>query len=56
MAKNATATNLRSYKRITGLAMGEQVCADHGGDVRIPIKPHMGICYACAIAAGEPVR
>jgi hypothetical protein len=51
------ATNPNSYKRITGLAMGEQVCADHGGDVRIPLnQPHMGVCYACAVAHGEPKR
>ena len=49
-------TNPNSYKLITGLAMGEQVCAYHGGDVRIPITPRMGICYACAVHHGEPKR
>jgi len=49
-------TNPNSYKQITGLAMGEQVCANHGGEVRSPIKPRMGVCYACATAHGEPKR
>jgi putative hemolysin len=48
--------NPNSYKRVTGLALGELVCAAHGGEARIPIRPKMGVCYACATEHGEPLR
>jgi hypothetical protein len=56
MAAEPPASNPNSWKRITVLVLGEAVCDDHGGDLRVPITPTMGICYACAVAAGEPVR
>jgi hypothetical protein len=48
--------NPNSYKRVTGIALGELVCDEHGGEARIPIRPKMGICYACATEHGEPLR
>jgi hypothetical protein len=53
---SVSTTNPHSFKEIIGLALGEHVCADHGGNVRTPISPQMGICYACAVAHGEPLR